>query len=128
VDLPFVTKTDVLIRGGLDGMAARHRALVDNIANVDTPGFQPSDVPFEQQLRSIRDQLDDDPSAMSARSTLSFQPVPDAPGDDRVDGNGVRMDDQVMRLEENSLAYDSLTQAAKMREQLLRDAIAEGRK
>lgn len=43
----FQTPTDVVTRGALDGLAARHRAYVNNIANVDTPGFTPGDVPFE---------------------------------------------------------------------------------
>ena len=37
----------------LDGLAARHRVLSANVANAQTPGYQRSDVVFEDQLKSI---------------------------------------------------------------------------
>lgn len=47
-------------------------------------------------------------------------------GDARLDGNGVQIDEQAMRLEENTLAYQALTQTARMRNELLRSVITEG--
>ena len=37
----FESRTDIVLRGGLDGLAARHRAYANNIANIETPGSMP---------------------------------------------------------------------------------------
>ncbi len=119
------SKTDIVVHGALDGLAARHRAFVNNIANADTPGFHPEDVPFEEQLRRIRDAAN---PSQAASTTLSLEPVADNQHVDRADGNGVQIDDQVVRLEENSLTYQALAQAARIREAMLLSAVSEGHK
>ena len=123
----FLTSTDVIVMGGLDGLAARHRAYANNIANIETPGFHPSEVPFEAQLRQIRDRLQEDPSQLGRTASLSLEPVVDDQGADRVDGNGVQADLQVTRLAESTLTYEALAQAAKMRGALLRSVVTDGR-
>jgi flagellar basal-body rod protein FlgB len=123
----FRTTTDVVVRGALDGLAARHRVHADNIANVDTPGFQPGEVSFEEQLRGIRDQLDrGGPAPSPPPLSLEVRRESDAPG--RPDGNRVEVDREVVRLAENTLTYESLVQAARMRGGILRDVLNEGRK
>jgi flagellar basal-body rod protein FlgB len=124
----FATKTDVVVKGALDGLTARHRVFLDNIANVETPGFQPKDVPFEAQLQQARDEMARRPSAIQRPRALDLSPQPDDQGTYRVDGNGVQADLQMMRLEENTLTYEALTQATRLRDELLRTAITEGRK
>ena len=123
----FLTRTDVIVMGWLDGLAARHRAYANNIANIETPGFHPSEVPFEAQLRQIRDRLQEDPSQIGRTASLSLEPVVDDQGADRVDGNGVQADLQVTRLAESTLHYEALAQAAKMRGALLRSVVTDGR-
>jgi flagellar basal-body rod protein FlgB len=123
----FLTKTDVLIRGALDGLAARHRVYANNIANIETPGFQPSEVPFETQLRRLRDEMSQSPSSVSQAHVLSLDPVPDNQEADRVDGNGVQADRQVTQLAESTLTYEALTQAARMREAMFRTVCTDGR-
>src|SRR5712691_4394286 len=103
----FMTRTDAVVAGGLDGLAARHRAYANNIANLETPGFLPSEVPFEAQLRQIRDKLEEDPSQVGRATTLSVEPVIDDQGADRIDGNGVQADQQVVRLAESTLSYEA---------------------
>jgi flagellar basal-body rod protein FlgB len=123
----FLTRTDTVIMGGLDGLAARHRTYANNIANLETPGFQPSEVPFEAQLRDIRDHLQEDPSELGRTPKLSMEPVMDDQGANRVDGNGVQADQQVTRLAESTLTYEALAQAARMRGALLRSVVTDGR-
>jgi flagellar basal-body rod protein FlgB len=123
----FLTKTDVVISGALDGLAARHRAYANNIANIETPGFQPSEVPFETQLRRLRDEMDANPASSSQAHILALDPVQDNQQADRVDGNGVQADRQVTQLAESTLTYEALTQAARMRGALLRSVVTEGR-
>jgi flagellar basal-body rod protein FlgB len=124
----FLTRTDVVVRGALDGLAARHRAYANNMANVETPGFQPSDVPFENQLRNLRDEIADSPARIQQRRTLDLAETPDNQGAERLDGNGVQPDRQVVKLAENTLTYEALKQSVKMRGELLRSVITEGRR
>lgn len=124
----FLTRTDVVISGALDGLAARHRAFANNLANVETPGFQPSDVPFEAQLRQIRDQLREEPLSLGRTPHLALDSAPDSQDADRLDANGVQADQQVVRLAENTLTYEALVQATRMREELLRSVVTEGRR
>jgi len=123
----FLTKTDVVISGALDGLAARHRVYANNIANLETPGFQPSEVPFETQLRRMRDEMAANPASPSAAHILALDSVPDNQQADRVDGNGVQADRQVTQLAESTLTYEALAQAARMREALLRSVVTDGR-
>ncbi len=123
----FLTKTDVVISGALDGLAARHRVYANNIANLETPGFQPSEVPFETQLRRMRDEIAANPASPSAAHILALDSVPDNQQADRVDGNGVQADRQVTQLAESTLTYEALAQAARMREALLRSVVTDGR-
>lgn len=124
----FETRTGTVIKGALDGLTARHRTLAHNLANVETPGFQPQDVPFETELRRVRDEMAADPAGrrphrlnLAAVEATSPEPV-------RADGNGVSIDREVIRLAENSLSYESLVQAARLRGELLKSAISEGKK
>jgi flagellar basal-body rod protein FlgB len=124
----FQTRTAVVVKGALDGLAARHRVFLHNIANVETPGFQPADVPFEAELRRVRDQLDHHPGAQGAVTRPRLTPVTQDQAASRVDGNGVQADYQMVRLAENTLSYEALTQAARLRGELLRSVITEGKR
>jgi len=124
----FDSRTDIVLKGGLDGLAARHRAYANNIANIETPGFLPSDVPFEAQLRKIRDQMQDNPSLIGHTNSLFLEPMADDQDANRVDGNGVQVDRQMTRLAESTMTYEALLQAARMRQDLLRSVVSEGRK
>lgn len=127
MDRLFGTTTDAVTRGALDGLAARHRVYANNIANVDTPGFQPSDVPFEAQLREVRDEMELSPTLARRLAPSTPEPVITPQGTDRPDGNGVQIDSQVAAMADNTLTYEALAQAAKLRNDLLRSAITEGR-
>jgi flagellar basal-body rod protein FlgB len=124
----FSTRTDTVTKGALDGLAARHRVYAHNLANLETPGFQPAEVPFEVQLRQIRDSMASNPTRDASARRLLLTPVPDDQGAQRADGNDVLVDEQVMRLAENSLRYDALAHSTRMRNDLLRSVISEGRK
>ena len=44
-------RTNLVLQAALEGYSARHRAVVHNIANVDTPGYQRLEVDFEKKLQ-----------------------------------------------------------------------------
>ncbi|MCX6365910.1 MAG: hypothetical protein NTX57_04290 [Armatimonadetes bacterium] len=123
----FETRTDIVVRGALNGMSARHRAYVDAVANAETPGFVPKTVEFEEQLRSIRDAMLADPLHADAASQpdldLATKPSQQTLG--RADENQLSIDQQVVELAVNQLAYEALTQAARLRHDILHSVITE---
>src|SRR4029079_10243927 len=46
------TGTDGYLRAAMSGLAARQRAIANNVANVDTPNFKATEVRFEDALKS----------------------------------------------------------------------------
>lgn len=120
------TRTDIVVGKALDGMATRHRVYVNNIANVETPQFTPSDVPFEAELRRLRDSMAFD-SLADTTEAKEFVPSELKQGQmvGRKDENGVAIDDQVVRLEENQLSYEALLQAARLRHDIMHSSITE---
>jgi flagellar basal-body rod protein FlgB len=124
----FLTRTDAVLRGALDGLAERHRVYANNLANLETPGFEPGEVNFEAQLRQIRDSMASGPVRGGQTPRLEMKVVPRDQDAHRVDGNGVQADEQVMRLVENTLTYEALAQAARMQGELRRSVITEGQK
>src|SRR5205085_4258164 len=52
--VPFAVSDAVsqVLASALDGVTTRQQVIADNIANVDTPGFRPTSVDFESQLKS----------------------------------------------------------------------------
>lgn len=52
MEFSFLSKTAVpLLRKSLDAYSRRHTAIAENIANVETEGFRPAEVRFEDELR-----------------------------------------------------------------------------
>jgi flagellar basal-body rod protein FlgB len=113
----------------LDGTASRHRALAENIANVDTPGFQRVEVAFETQLESALNHAQADPRTALERirsvQPRRFQdPAPPA----RVDGNNVDIDREMAEVAQNTMTFEAAARALAVKLRMLRAAISEGRK
>jgi flagellar basal-body rod protein FlgB len=102
----------------MSGSALRNTLLTNNLANVDTPGYQPEDVNFQSTLQSAI-------SAGRPVDQVSFQPytVQQAVGPD---GNGVSPEQQQAALSQNGLLYETLTRVAAQREHILQDAMGIG--
>lgn len=116
-------RIDVLHQA-LSGLAHRQQAIAGNVANVDTPGYQRQDVPFEAQLRSSAGlaggmQLaTTNPLHRSAAPHSTGGLLGGAAGDaqnpnaaQRNDGNNVDIDFEMTQMAETSLRYELLTQA-----------------
>ncbi|KQO98229.1 flagellar basal body rod protein FlgB [Leifsonia sp. Leaf264] len=84
-----------------DGLAARNRAINNNIANINTPNFQASRVQFEDQLRASVAAGD---GAADYTSKLSLEPT-------RHDGNNVNLDTETVSAIDTVLRYQFATQA-----------------
>jgi flagellar basal-body rod protein FlgB len=109
--------TQAALAAAMTGAAQRQNAIADNIANVDTPGYQRKDVDFHGALRN----------AMAAGAPLegmSFTPQVDASAAPvRADGNTVDIDRESAAEASNGLEYEALSQVLKSRDEIIQTAI-----
>lgn len=98
----FESVTSVALESALDGLAMRQRAIANNIANVNTPGYHAERVSFEDTLaQSVRN---GDGHATATKAT-SLEPT-------RLDGSNVNMDTETLSNVDTVLRYQFATQAA----------------
>jgi flagellar basal-body rod protein FlgB len=108
--------TQAALAAAMTGAAQRQNAIADNIANVDTPGYQRKDVDFHatlQQALQTGQPLDG----------VAFSPTVDGSRSVRADGSGVDPDQESADLAENSLEYEALVQVAGARTNILQIAM-----
>lgn len=99
-------RTHDLIATVLDFRAQRHKMIVANISNIDTPGYIPREVIFKQELYLAMQGADE---AFLTRTHERH--MADRKGSDRflevVDkGDRVSLDQEMMNLTENQLLYN----------------------
>jgi len=102
------------LQASLWGLDARRRAAEDNIANVETPGFQANVVSFEDSLRDAV--ADGRPGRVSVDSERSLDPT-------RQNGNNVDVADQVTVLTDTALRHQLAVQMINAKFGVLRTAI-----
>ncbi len=95
----------------LRGLDAQRQAHENNIANIETPGYRAQVVDFASSLR--RALGTGDLSGADIERSTSELPT-------RLDGNNVRLDDEVTQLTQNQLHQQLVTQALNARYRLLR--------
>ncbi len=94
--------TSAALASALDGLAARQRAIANNIANVNTPGYTAERVSFEDALAASVAHHDGHVGATTARS---LDPT-------RLDGNNVNLDTETLSNVDTVLRFQFASQAA----------------
>jgi flagellar basal-body rod protein FlgB len=107
------------IERALVGASLRQRALANNLANANTPGFKRSDVDFHGVLAKALDDGVEGPAV----SRVGFSLATDTRSAMRADGNNVDVDVETASLAENALDYQALVAVARARLQTIRSAI-----
>lgn len=120
----------------LNAASFRHKVISNNIANVNTPGFKKSEVPFEQHLQQAfagtsmglvktharhlnhKDANTASPIIAQMRSDYSL----------RTDGNNVDIDTEMAEIAKNNIYYDAITQQLSRHFSNIKSAINEGRR
>ncbi len=100
----------------LDLAAKRQNIVAENIANIDTPGYQTRDVDFAAELRKL---LTGDTSAaqeIQVRGLVS-----------RPDGNNVSADREGLLLAQSQLQFHTAVQLLRSQLQRVSIAVNEGR-
>jgi flagellar basal-body rod protein FlgB len=118
--MSILDPTQITLMRAISGATLRNSVLANNIANADTPGFQPSDVDFHA---SLSDALAAGPGAVEA---VGLSPEQLSPGALRADGNGVDGEAEAAKLAENGLELNALVQVASSRMQIVRTALGGG--
>ena len=109
--MSLLDSTQLALEAAMRGSMQRQALLTNNLANVDTPGYEPEDVDFQSQL-DVAMQKGQSPDQ------VAFQPAV-SPQTTSADGNGVNPEQTEADISENGLLYSDLTQVAAAREGIL---------
>jgi flagellar basal-body rod protein FlgB len=113
--MSLLDTTQSALEAAMSGSMMRQSLLTNNLANADTPGFQPEDVNFQASLAGAI-------QSGQPISQVSFQPFTDTQATS-TNGNGVSAEQESAYLAENGLLYQELTQVAAAREGILKTAM-----
>jgi flagellar basal-body rod protein FlgB len=94
--------TSAALSSALDGLALRQKAIADNIANVNTPGYTAQRVQFEDALASS---VADGNGHASAVISRSLEPT-------QLNGNNVNLDTETLSNVDTVLRFQFAAQAA----------------
>lgn len=123
VKLPIANAMDTYLSGlsvltqVLDASALRHRVIAQNVANVNTPGYRRLAVEFEDDMAKALASPGGNPAPVKPRVVVQDGP-------ERVDGNTVDIDREMVAMNKNSLLYQAAAQIITNRVAQLRAAIA----
>jgi len=116
--------TLALVKSAMDAGALRQIAHANNIANVNTPGYKPFSVAYEEGLSQVRE------AVLAGRASalrVEDVPVPELRADPLATGAS-SLDVEVAELSRNALNFQALTKALSRHYALLGMAISDGRR
>jgi flagellar basal-body rod protein FlgB len=117
-------------RFALDGLALKQVAIGNNLANVDTPGYQTQTVDFQSALKQALKREDETPLRMAVTNpghlqagerTASAQTMFRTGGSVRADGNNVDVEVELTELAETGITYQAMTQLVSKKLLLLKN-------
>ena len=131
-----------LVHKSLDAAALQHKAISNNLANVDTPGFKRSEVAFREKLKKAIDEKEAASTDLDLSRTDSkhfelhpseelsaIKPELRHQNDTslRNDQNNVDIDLEMAKLAQNTVVYQALAQITQNQFAELKSAIREGK-
>ena len=123
----FTDIASTVLSKTLDAAAARQKAIANNIANVETPGYRRQYVSFESELKNALSKSNNHEIRKSLRE-LTPLTLSDAVSPARPDGNNVNIDAEISDLAKTSLVHRSATVLLEDKIAMLRSAIMEGKR
>jgi len=109
----FDATTDLLSKA-VEYTEIRHRLLSNNIANLDTPNYKAVDLKFEDALKAAIEGKEEEPRLVLYTSN----------GELRTDGNTVEIEEQIVKMIENSVLHSGFVNLLKMKFRMLESAIS----
>jgi len=127
--------TSAILQKALDGTWQRQRAIANNIANHETPGYKAVKVSFEDSLKREIQKLEDSiptkekmAESMEAILNSKVDIYKDQSTAMRADGNNVDMDLENIEMAKAQIQYTYLVRSMTDMFSRLRYAISEGKK
>ncbi|MCX5833723.1 MAG: flagellar basal body rod protein FlgB [Deltaproteobacteria bacterium] len=117
-------KTVDLLSDMLDLRAERHKVLTSNVANIDTPNYEPKDLDFEKALQRAA------ASRVTLRKTDERHLPAASPGQDFsvvTTGQKVSLDKEMVNLAENHLMYNTAVELLVRKFKSLNSVIKEAK-
>jgi flagellar basal-body rod protein FlgB len=111
----FDDLTTSALRVSVAGLAARQNAIADNIANIETPGYQARKVEFEGALTSAINN-GESPSSVTPTVQNSLEPS-------RLNGSNVNLDEETLSHIDTTMRYQLTLRALDSKYSMLRTAI-----
>jgi flagellar basal-body rod protein FlgB len=103
------------LRVSVAGLAARQNAIANNIANIETPGYQARKVEFEEALRG---------AVSKGQSPLGVKPsVENSLEPTRLNGSNVNLDEETLSHIDTTMRYQLTLRALDSKYGMMRDAI-----
>lgn len=124
---PIGNVTTAALALALDAAALRQQAIASNIANVNTPGFAPLAVNFEEQLAEARRTLQSG-RALDGHELAGVQPQLHAVRSEAGVTPAVQLDVEAAHLAQNSMQFQVLLKALSRHYGLLSSAVSDGKK
>ena len=131
----LVDSTIKILEIAIDLRAKRHQQIGTNIANLDTPGYKPQPLGFEEQLKRIPELLETASLGVTQKrhfpineANISYTTAQVASTSTWEDGSdSVSLEEEMTKLAENNLMYNALAKILRGKFDKLRLAIREGR-
>ena len=125
--------TTAFMNKALDGVWQRQKAISNNIANYETPGYKAKKVSFEAAMQTAMQKYTsgsgfDTLQAQKAIEQTKIQTTIDHSGSERADGNNVNLDVENIDLAKTQIQYQYLVRSLTDSLSRLRYAVSEGRK
>ena len=122
--------TTLALQRALEGEAARQRTAANNLANLETPGYRPRRVEFQEQLRAALEAQGEEGAEGEAELLAAVRPeeVTYAGPALRRDGNAVDIETEMADLAESGLHYQAVIRLLAKKLQMLRSVATEGGK
>ncbi|KAF0813399.1 Flagellar basal body rod protein FlgB [Andreprevotia sp. IGB-42] len=116
-----------LVSKALDAASLRHQAIATNIANVNTEGFQPFHVSFEDQLGAVRSDVAAG-REISANHLAGIAARLERDAAVQTQDSGASLDLQTAALSQNTLQYQALLKGVSHHYAILSLLINDGKR
>src|SRR6056297_2912066 len=136
MSMKIVSNKDVgILKKAMDVAALRQKLMANNIANVNTSGYKAQKVSFEEAMKSASGsqgglalEKTDKGHIVNGGSMESARPiiVRDESASQKLDGNNVDIESEMVDMAANQLLYNALAQQVSNKISVLRYVIHEG--
>lgn len=129
----LMDKTSKVLSRALDFRSAKQQVISGNLANVDTPGYKPKELRFEQELqrateKNSHDLTTTDPAHLSNSSDLMDKDFSIGTLVSEGETAQLNLDTEMAKMAQNNLLYEASVRLLSKKLQLLKTAIEGSRR